>query len=60
MRHPPNKKEEPIIKTLMERNELEKYYDETYRQIVSIIILFDCAEKQNDIEELKRLMSSEK
>ena len=57
LRHPPNQKEEPIIKTLIERKKLEKYYDETYRQIVSIIVLFDCAEKQIEIDELKSMIS---
>ncbi len=53
LRHPPNEKEEPVIKQLVQQGKLEQWYDDLYRQMVSLIVLFDCAQKQQDIDELK-------
>ncbi len=53
LRHPPNEKEEPVIKQLVQQGKLEQWYDDLYRQIVSLIVLFDCAQKQQGIDDLK-------
>lgn len=57
LRHPPSEKEEPVIKKLVEQGKLEQWYDDLYRQMVSLIVLFDCAQKQRDIDELKQQMN---
>jgi hypothetical protein len=54
IRHAPKAEKKPIIDKLKAEGKLEIWYDDLYRQIISVIVLYDCFTKQKDIDALKK------